>query len=76
MAENVTSTPIAGSTEKPAWFDATFIGAVFAVVVLPNSMHVGFLALVLNVIAIACFVAPLVAWRRESQASREVGLRA
>ncbi len=73
MADKATHTSPETPAEKPPWFMATFIGAVFATIVLPNSMHAGFGAFVLNAIAIACFVVPLVAWQRES---RETGLQA
>ena len=49
---------------RPAWFDACIIGAVFALVVLPAGGSLGFGMLVLNLAAIACFVAPVVAWAR------------
>ena len=49
-------------SERPAWFDGSIVGAVFASVVMPASPSFGML--LVNVAALACFVAPIVAWAR------------
>ena len=57
-----TTAPADARDARPAWFDACLIGSVFAVVVLPAGGSLGLGMLVLNLAALACFVAPVVAW--------------
>jgi len=45
-------------SDRPLWFDGSIIGAIFALVVLPASADSG--TFLLNLIALACFVAPIV----------------
>ena len=48
-------------SERPPWFDGCIIGAVFSTVLLSASVFVGAFTFVLNLVAVACFVAPIVA---------------
>ena len=59
-----TTAPADARDARPAWFDACLIGSVFAVVVLPAGGSLGLGMLVLNLAALACFVAPVVAWAK------------
>ena len=61
MSETTTSSPSA----RPAWVDAGIVGTVFAVVIMPASPNVGLGMFVVNLAALACFVAPVVAWARQ-----------
>lgn len=45
---------------RPAWFDACLIGAVFATILIPASASLGFFSFLLNVICVAMFVVPMV----------------
>ena len=57
--------------ERPLWFDGCIIGAVFATILLPASMFAG--TFILNLIAVACFVVPIVFAVREGEVgSRQV----
>jgi len=56
-------------SERPLWFDGSIIGAVFALVLTPVSLDLGLFLLLLNLVAIGCFVAPLVAGAREGDVS-------
>ena len=55
----------------PLWFTACIAGTVFSTVIIPASMHVGFGAVVLNLVALACFVVPMVAAWRAGEVGRE-----
>ncbi|MFK7993328.1 MAG: hypothetical protein AB8B87_04260 [Granulosicoccus sp.] len=46
--------------DRPAWFDACLIGAVFATILVPASAHMGFFSFLLNIICVAMFVVPMV----------------
>lgn len=50
-------------TDRPLWFDGSLIGAVFALVLIPASTGIG--VFLVNLAALACFVAPVVAAVRE-----------
>ena len=50
-------------SDRPFWFDGSIIGAVFATVLLSASAFAG--TFILNLIAVACFVAPIVAGIRD-----------
>ena len=47
-------------SERPKWFDGCIIGAVFSTVLLSASVFVGAFTFLLNLVALACFVAPIV----------------
>lgn len=49
-------------SDRPVWFDASIVGAVFASIVMPTAPSFGML--LVNVVALACFVAPIVAWAK------------
>ena len=49
----------------------SIVGAVFALILLPGSLSLGFGFFVLNAIALACFVTPLVMGYRERCAQNE-----
>ncbi len=51
--------------ERPAWFNACIIAAVFATILIPASASMGFFAIVLNLIGVAMFVVPMVAAVRD-----------
>lgn len=53
--------------DRPAWFNACILGAVFATTLLAASAHVGFFTFVLNVIAIGMLVAPMVLAVRDGE---------
>ena len=55
--------------ERPAWFTACIIAAVFSTILLPASAHIGFFTFVLNLICIAMFVVPMVAAVRDGELS-------
>lgn len=55
--------------ERPAWFTACIIAAVFATILLPASAHIGFFAFLLNIMCIAAFVVPMVAAVRDGELS-------
>lgn len=48
-------------SKRPAWFDACILGGVFALILLPAGASLGFMFFVLNLLAIAAFVVPIVA---------------
>ena len=50
---------------RPLWFDGCIVGAVFTAILLSASAHVGSGLFLVNLIAVGCFVAPLVAAVRE-----------
>lgn len=49
----------------PAWFTGCIIGAVFALVMTPASLDIGFGTFLLNLIAFGAFLAPVVVAVRE-----------
>ena len=49
-------------SDRPLWFDGSIIGAVFSLVIMPAAT--GPFILLLNLIAFAFFVGPIVAWAR------------
>jgi len=46
--------------ERPAWFNACIIGAVFATILLAATAHVGFFSFVLNLACVGMLVYPMV----------------
>jgi len=46
--------------DRPVWFDACIIGAVFATILIPASASIGFFSFLLNVAAAAMFIIPMV----------------
>ena len=52
-------------SERPPWFDGSIVGAVFSTVLLSASVFVGAFTFILNLVAVACFVAPIVAAVRD-----------
>jgi len=48
-----------------SWTTGNIVAAVFALIILPGSLSLGFGLFVLNIIALACFIAPMVAGHRE-----------
>ena len=56
-------------TEPGPWLIGTLVGAIFALVITPASADVGAFTFILNLIALGCFVAPLVALVRERRAA-------
>jgi|GEM_PF-2070757 hypothetical protein len=50
---------------RPAWFNGSIIGAVFALIMVSASVHVSFGTVLLNLLALGCFVAPIVAAVRD-----------
>lgn len=50
-------------SERPVWFNACIVGAIFSLVVLPTAGS--FFMLLVNLIAFGCFVAPVVAIMKE-----------
>ena len=58
-------------SERPLWFDGCIIGAVFTTILLPNAMHAGLGMTLANLLAIACFVVPLVMGVREGDLRKD-----
>jgi len=57
-------------TKKPVDLDLLIAGATFAIVLLSASVFLGFFMFLLNVIAVACFVVPIVERVRARPARR------
>jgi hypothetical protein len=53
--------------DRPAWFNACIIGAVFATILIPASASIGFFSFLLNLAAVAMFVVPMVAAVRDGE---------
>ena len=56
---------------RPAWFDACLIAAVFATILLPGSAHISFFTFVLNLACIGMFVYPMVDAVRSGELAEE-----
>ena len=54
-------------SDRPLWFDASIIGATFATVAMPAAPS--FAMLVVNAVALTCFVAPIVAFAKGDRAA-------
>ena len=50
-------------TDRPLWFDGCLIGAIFALLLTPASADTGLF--LVNLVALACFLAPVIATLRE-----------
>ena len=57
-------------TNRPLWFDACIIGAVFSTVLLAGTAYMGFFFFLLNIAAIAMFVVPMVMAVREGDLAK------
>jgi len=53
--------------DRPGWFDACIIAAVFSTVLIPASASNGFFWFVLNIADVAMFVVPMVAAVRNNE---------
>ena len=62
-------------SERPKWFDGCIIGAVFSTVLLSASVFVGAFTFILNLVAVACFVVPIVVAVREGDVSGDAERR-
>lgn len=51
--------------ERPAWFNACIIAAVFSTILIPASASIGFFTFLLNLVGVALFVVPMVVAVRE-----------